>query len=52
MLIMITIAVLATLAATAVLIATMVAYHIETNDARRERSLARMRADHLRRRSI
>lgn len=52
MLVMITIAVLATIAATVVLIATMVAYHVEANDMRRERSLARMRADHLRRRGI
>ena len=49
---MITVAVVATIAATGVLIATMVAYHVETNGVRRERALARMRADHLRRRSI
>ena len=52
MLLMITIAVIATVAATVVLIATMVAYHVETNDIRRERSMARLRADHLRRRGI
>ena len=52
MLLMITIAVVATVAATVTLIGTMIAYHVEANDARRDRALARMRADHLRRRSI
>ena len=52
MLLMITVAVISTVAATVVLIATMVAYHVEANDVRRERSLARLRADHLRRRNI
>lgn len=49
---MITIAIVATVAATVTLIATMLAYHVEANDARRERALARMKADHLRRRAI
>lgn len=49
---MIAIAVVATLAATAMLIATMIAYHMEADGARRDRALARMRADHLRRRGI
>ena len=49
---MVTVAVLATIAATAVLVATMVTYHVETNDVRRQRSIARMRAGHLRHRAI
>ena len=52
MLLMITIAVVATVAATLTLIGTVIAYHVEANDARRDRALARMRADHLRRRAI
>ena len=50
MLLMITLAVVATVVATLTLIGTMVAYHVEANDARRDRALARMRADHLRHR--
>ena len=52
MLLMITIAVVTTLVATVTLIGTMIAYHVEANDARRDRALARMRAEHLRRRAI
>lgn len=47
---MLTISILATLAATILLIATMVAFHIEAGDARRKRAVARLRAEHLRRR--
>lgn len=49
---MITIAIVATVAATVTLIGTMVAYHVDANDARRDRALARMKADHLRHRAI
>ena len=49
---MFALAILTVAAATAMLIATAVAYHIEAGDARRERSLARMRVSHLRQRGI
>ena len=48
---MLSLAVLSTLSATAVLIATAVVLHVETSDTRREKALARSRADYLRRRS-
>ena len=51
MLLMIALAVVATVVATLTLIGTMIAYHVEANDARRDRALARMRADHLRHRT-
>ena len=49
---MVAIAVVATVTATLTLIGTMIAYHVEANDARRDRAIARMRAEHLRRRAI
>ena len=49
---MLSIALLSTLLATAVLIATAIALHIEASDHRRERAVARSRADYLRRRGI
>ena len=47
---MLTVAIVATLSATALAIATAVAYHIEAGDARRQRAVTRLRAEHLRRR--
>ena len=49
---MFVLAIIAILSATAMLIATAVAYHIEAGDVRRDRALARMRVNHLRQRSI
>ena len=49
---MLTIAIVTTLSATALAIATAVAYHIEAGDARREKAVTRLRAEHLRRRKF
>ena len=49
---MITIAILATLAATALLIATAVAYHVQLGDERQHRAVAKMKSNHLRRRGF
>ena len=49
---MLTIAILSTLAAAALLIATVVAMHVDAGDDRRRRALAKQRSGHLRRRSI
>lgn len=49
---MFTIAILTTLAATALLIATAVAYHVQLSDERRTRAVARMKSVHLRHRGF
>ena len=49
---MFTFAIIATLTATAMLIATAIAFHAEASGARRDRSLARLRANHVRRRGV
>ena len=49
---MLAIAILTTLVATAMLIATAITFHAGAGEDRRRRVLARQRSDHLRRRSI
>ena len=49
---MLTFAIIATITATAAMIGTAVLYHIEAGDVRRERSLAKLRTNHLRDRTI
>ena len=49
---MFAVAIVTTLGATAALIVTAVAYHIEAGDARRDRAIARLQSSHLRRRGV